>query len=510
MDANQSIKSSLIHNGLSAEKEEAVRKFYQNFLRIMGSASEYGLDFQFVFQVKVTPSPEEMPSAILDASASAAGERAEDMEARHKHEMEVLRDTMRAECDKKCGEHDRRAYALGYAYADQKWNPVYKAVCEELELVRKEGANHQDAYIRVCKERDNAILAQVDLRQELDEMVEDSEKLEAHIEELRMELASAKGNLEGTEVAARAVTTSATQVVEGLRKELTTTKADLIRAQNAAKNLQTEVDSATVLFQAMRSDLERLNAENKDLQKKNEALLELVGPTQRLMTSNPEFFGGEAKGTSSPRPSVIATQWRPVSEEETERAEKFLKGLEAKGTSSPRPPAIVRLQPVKEEDEERVEKFLKGLVRPVFRDGAVVESASSPLPGLVEAEPSTEGLCCAWPIEEDQPTVCGAAGCIDCPAVEVKPKPNYNHPNWPSPITKRFAKHIAKHSGGHDPKTIKTHQDALEFIAKRANVRVETLLNYPIKHYQTQFEPWTLEKGPSKFYMGTAPTTWWC
>jgi hypothetical protein len=521
MDANQSIKSSLIHTGLSAEKEEAVRKFYQNFLRIMGSASEYGLDFQFDLRMKVTPSPEEMPSAILDASASAAGERAEDMEARHKHEMEVLRDTMRAECDKKCGEHDRRAYALGYAHADQRWNPVYKAVCEELELVRKEGANHQDAYIRVCKERDNAILAQVDLRQELDEMEEDSEKLEAHIEELRMELASAKGNLEGTEVAARAVTTSTTQVVEGLRKELTTTKADLIRAQDSAENLQTEVDAATVLFQAMRGDLERLNAENKDLQKRHAGLLQLVNPTIKLMKSNPELFGGEAL------PS---------------------------GPASPRPPAILRLRPVKEEETESMEKLRKDLVS-LSRPCQLVESLPSALPGLEEAEPAssqTEGLCMALteeqykemfgadlapPIVPDEPKVCGAAGCYECPAAEPapvvvpaaeaestrvccvgcgKPKPNYNHPNWPSPITKRFAKHLAKYSGlrspwvSQDPKTIRTHEDALEYIAKRVNISVEALLGWTMKHYQSFYEPWTLVEGPHKFHMGTAPATWWC
>ena len=68
MDANQSIKSSLIHNGLSAEKQEAAREFYQQFLRMMGSASECGLDFQFVFQMTVVPSA--MPSVILDASAT--------------------------------------------------------------------------------------------------------------------------------------------------------------------------------------------------------------------------------------------------------------------------------------------------------------------------------------------------------------------------------------------------------------------------------------------------------
>ena len=131
------------------------------------------------------------------------------------------------------------------------------------------------------------------------------------------------------------------------------------------------------------------------------------------------------------------------------------------------------------------------------------------------------------PIVPDQPKVCGTAGCVDCPAAEAepvaepveaeaKPKPNYNHPNWPSPITKRFAKHLAKHSGlrspwhSHDPKSIKTHEDALEFIAKRVNISVENLLGWTMKQYQTTYDPWTLVKGPNAFQMGTAPATWWC
>jgi hypothetical protein len=118
----------------------------------------------------------------------------------------------------------------------------------------------------------------------------------------------------------------------------------------------------------------------------------------------------------------------------------------------------------------------------------------------------------------DQPKACGAAGCIDCPPAEpeAKPKPNYNHPNWPSPITKRFAKHLAKHSGlrspwqSHDPKSIRTHEDALEYIAKRVNISVENLLQWTMKHYQSFYDPWTLVEGPHKFYMGPAPATWWC
>ena len=453
-----------------------------------------------------------------------------------------VREKMAAECEKKCHDADRKGYAMGYAFADQKWNPVYKAVCEELAAARKEGANHQDAYIRLFGERDELLLAQADLRQELDEMAGANEKLEAQVEELRMELASAKGNLEGTEEGYSLAFISNTQVVEGLRKELTSTKAELFRAQDSAEVLKGEVDAATKLFQAMRSDLERLNAENKglreqieedkqmvqrhlkevdkehakmmawekerlqeenkELQKRHAGLLQLVNPTIKLMKSNPELFGGEALGTSRPLP-----------------------------------PTVVCPPPIKEEDKERALTLLKGLVAP------------PQLCGLVES-PSTQGMCMALtkaqyeemfgdelppPIVPDEPKVCGTAGCIECPAVEPvavaepvpatthvscvgcgKPKPNYNHSNWPSPITKRFAKHLAKHSGlrspwqSDDPKSIRTHEDALEYIAKRVNISVENLLQWTMKHYQSFYDPWTLVEGPHKFNMGTAPATWWC
>jgi hypothetical protein len=81
-------------------------------------------------------------------------------------------------------------------------------------------------------------------------------------------------------------------------------------------------------------------------------------------------------------------------------------------------------------------------------------------------------------------------------------------------MTKRFAKHLAKHSGLrspwhiHDPKSIKTHQDALEYIAKRVNISVETLLGLTMKQYQTTYEPCTLVKGTNAFQMGTAAATW--
>jgi hypothetical protein len=501
----------------------------------------------------------------------ARTEDMESVEARHKRKMEGLRDQLRAAedgCEKKCHDARRSGYAMGYAFADQKATKVIQAMRSELDAARKEGANHQDAYIRLIGERDELVLKEADLRQELDESAEANEKLEAQVETLRMELAVAEGNLEGTEVAASEATKSAMQVVEGLRKELTSTKTDLIRAQDSAKKLEAEVDAATKIFQAMRSDLERLSAENKalrqeaeedkqmvqrhlkeiakehakmmawetqrlqeenkGLQKKHDYLLELVEPTVKLMKSNPELFGGEARGTSSPRP-----------------------------------PPIIRLPPmkeeVKEEDKERALNFLRSMVAP-SRPCVLVEGPPAVLSGIVEAEPSTEGLCMALTGEQVQQMQQAEAAAQPSPGEaapepvaeappepvaeaapepvaeappepvaeaapepvaeappEAKPKPNYNHPNWPSPITKRFAKHLAKHSGlrspwhRQDPKSIRTHEDALEFIAKRANISVETLLTYPMKYYQTGFAPWTLVQGSSKyFHMGAAPATWWC
>jgi len=127
--------------------------------------------------------------------------------------------------------------------------------------------------------------------------------------------------------------------------------------------------------------------------------------------------------------------------------------------------------------------------------------AKGTLPSVEVVEPDArlELLQCPLP---DQLMECGS---YECPPVQTEPepvpefkakRPNYNHPNWPSPTTKRFAKHLAKHSGQTDPKAIKTHEDALEFIAKRAKLSVETLLNMSLKAYQSAHEPWSLVQDP--------------
>ena len=381
----------------------------------------------------------EMEAKHAEVLANIQRARKEDLEAveaRHKREMAAqgakytealdpllgIRDRVRTECEKKCEDANRKGYAAGYAFADQKWNPVYKAVCEELAAAQKELSGWAERCVAAQNE------------------------------------------------------------AEALRKEL-----------------KTEVDGATRVFDAMESDLEGIRAENNALLKENELLLELVGHTQKLMTSNPELFGGEARGTSSPRP-----------------------------------PTIIRLPPIKEEDNERALNLLKGLLAPSQLCG-VVESAPTVLPGIVEAVPSAEQLCMALTraqaeemdkaeavpplppspppspiLVPDQPTECGAAGCIDC--APEKPKPDYKNPRWPSPITKRFAKHIAKQTGKVDPKTIKTHEGALEFLAKWPKISVEDLLKMEMRDYQKAYAPWSLD-GPCAFLLGSASrsvsTSWW-
>jgi hypothetical protein len=238
-----------------------------------------------------------------------------------------------------------------------------------------------------------------------------------------------------------------------------------------------------------------LNAENKELKEKHGAMFELVEPTVKLMQSNPELFGGEARGTSPPMP-----------------------------------PPIIHL---KGEDKEVALNFLKALVAP-SRPCLLVESTPAVLPGIVEAEPPTQGECMALTKEQykemfgadlpppspllvpDQPTVCGAAGCHDCPPAEAKakPKPKYNHSFWPSPRTKRFARHIAANSGKTEPKSIKTHEDALQFLAQRANISVEYLLTIDLKTYQERYARWSIYGGggTSPFYLQMCRgfRAWWC
>ena len=395
-------------------------------------------------------------------------------------------------------------YQAGYSAAEEKFRA-------EFQELRKCRADATDVFQAMRADLERLSAENQALRQKAEE---DKQMVQRHLKEV------AKGHAEAT--------AWEKEEIERLRKDVRAHEArvawhaDMAKRDMEAKGAEIKKLEAQVADHSrwrdeanhaasvhaleakrLRTKLAETDWEKEHLLKAIEALPHLLKAIEALPRA---VAPGEAKATSSPSPSAIATQWRPVSEEETERAEKFLKALEAKGTSSPRPSAIVHLPPIKEEDKQRLVGALNSLV-PRYC-GVVEESPPTPLPGIVAAEPLTEGLCCAWTVAEAQPVP------VAVPVAKpvAAPKPNYNHPNWPSPITKRFAKHLAKHSGrpGQDPKTIKTHQDALEFIAKRANISVETLLQWTMKHFQSFSQPWTLVEGPNKFIMGTAPATWWC
>jgi len=75
-------------------------------------------------------------------------------------------------------------------------------------------------------------------------------------------------------------------------------------------------------------------------------------------------------------------------------------------------------------------------------------------------------------------------------APKEKVKPKYKHHSWPSPRPKLFAKACAPH------KKFKKHEDALEFLAKRARISVEELLEMDPNTY-------------IQYYMGgTSPEYW--
>jgi len=108
----------------------------------------------------------EAHSTELLAVKEACAKQLEALEKKHradtiadnKHYEDMLRPLLQAK---------QRNYDEGYAAADKKWNPLYKAVCEELELVRHARDVHQSAYVRVFKERDELIVANMELKNQL-------------------------------------------------------------------------------------------------------------------------------------------------------------------------------------------------------------------------------------------------------------------------------------------------------------------------------------------------------
>ena len=398
------------------------------------------------------------------------GAKLEELEAEHKKQMAAVTEAS-AEASNAVGEaaekirHDarRRGYADGYAFADQKATKAFEAMRADLERLSAENKALRQ------KAEEEKQMVQRHLKEVAKGHAEATAWEKEEIDRLRKDVRAHEARVAWHADMAKRDMEANVAKIQGLEAQV----ADHSRWRDEANHV---ASVAQLEAKKLRTKLAEADWDREQLVKAVEALR---FPTQKLMASNPELFGGEARGTSSPSP-----------------------------------PAIIRLPPVKEEDKKGLVGALKSLV-PLYC-GLVEESTPTPLPGIVEAQPSTDGLCEVWTVEASGEKASGTEEAelpdqlMASSPPEAKPKPNYNHPNWPSPITKRFAKHLAKHSTWH-PKTIKTHEDALEFIAKRANISVETLLTYPIKYYQTTCAPWTLAQGGSQhFHTGTAPATWWC
>ena len=467
----------------------------------------------------------EMKKAHAEVLANIERARKEDMEAveaRHKREMDKVKaevTTVVREGFAEAGEAaekitldaHRRGYAGGYAFADQKWNPVYKAVCEELAAARKElsgwcercvaaqnaaetlrkkldaevAAAADDIYRAMrsdleemraenkalCIERDEAILVEADLRQELDAMAKGSEKLEA------------------------------------LRKEL-----------------KTEVDGATRVFNAMESDLERLREENKRLERR------VAEESHWCKDAN------MALKTAEMHAQMLRTDLAMLQKENEGLRKLVFSSLNLQATSSGvklEPELAPEVAPQLAPKLAKVVRASPGLVAALkaektWNDGVDIcyaltkkdyndmIKAQGALPSVEVVEPDArlellqKMLDVSSPppspiLVADQTMECGAMGCSECPPVEPEAqselkykRPNYNHHFWRSPTTKRFAKHIAKHSDK-DHKTIKTHEEALEFLAKKAKLSVDDLLKMSIKDYQSAHEPWSLPGLPWVF-----------
>jgi len=381
---------------------------------------------------------------VLANIERARNEDMEAVEARHQREItelhEHLQDEMdavdaltkglqatraaEAGCEKKCHDANRRGYAMGYAFADEKATKVIKAMRADLERLTAENKG---------------------LREQIEE---DKQMVQRHLKEIAKEHA---------------------QITAWEKKEIE-------RLTEENKKLEHRVaEHSRISIQALRLDQETaemhaqmLRTDVAELKKENEGLRKLVFPTLNL------------QATSS--------------------------GVKLEPELAPNFPQVVQASPElvaalkAEKTWEAGTDICYALTKKDYDD---IIKAKGALPSVEVVEPDArlELLQCPLP---DQLMECGVAGSYECPPVQTEPepvpevkakRPNYNHPNWPSPTTKRFAKHVAKYAHK-DPKAIKTHEEALEFIAKRAKISVETLLNMSLKDYQTAHEPWSLVQDP--------------
>jgi hypothetical protein len=481
---------------------EAARKEGENhqagYIRLIGERDEAVLEVVDLRQE-------------LDASAEAKEKLEAEAEALRKElDREVTAATrvfnaMESDLDRLSAENKALKaaaaanYQAGYSAAEEK----FRAEFQELRKCRADATEVFQA-MRADLERLSA--ENKALRQQIEE---DKQMVQRHLKEV------AEGHAEAT--------TLEKEEIERLRKDVRAHEArvawhaDMAKRDMEAitkghaeiKGLEAQVADhsrwrdeanhaasvAELEAKKLRTKLAEVDWDKEQLLKAVEALRELVGPTQKLMASNPELFGGEALppvGMSSPHPPPIVRLRQPLSEQQKRLLMAFKVLV---------PYECILVEPTEEQTPAEM---------PCMAATKVEADAVQSLPRPPPPSPI---------LVPDQPTMCTAAGCIVCPPAEPvaeqtriccvgcgKPKPDYNNPRWPSPRTKRFAKHIATHSGK-DPKTIKTHESALEFLAQRAKISVDALLKMEMRDYQTAHAPWSITGiyGPddrSVFYMG--------
>ena len=346
---------------------------------------------------------------------------------------------------------------------------------------------------------------------------QEAEHAKAHAEVLANIERARKEDMEAVEARHKREMAEAEAELAAAQKELSGWYERCVAAQNEAealrKELKTEVDGATRVFDAMESDLEGMREENKRLERRvaeeshwckdaNMALRTAEMHAQMLRTDlamlQKETEAAEARHqremaavTSS---SVkLAPELAPKFPQVVRASPQLVAALKAEKTWNDGKDVCYALTKKDYEDMIKAQQTL-----PSVEDDAQLELLKKMVDVPLPPSPPSSPLLSEEGELRDQLAACEATGCYDGAPAETKPKPNYNHHFWPSPTTKRFARHVAKHSGK-DPKTIKTHEDALEFLAEKAKLSVDDLLKMSIKSYQSAHEPWSLPSLPWEF-----------
>ena len=454
--------------------------------------------------------------------------RKEDMEAveeRWKREMEGLRDQLReveTGCEKKCHDANRRGYAMGYAFADEKATKAFEAMRADLKRLTEENKSLER---RVAEESHWCKHANMAARTA--EM--HAQMLRTDVAELEKENKGLKKQLVDKEdmVTRQAETTETLHkhlrdemdAVDALTKGLQATREELERLTEENKKLEMKIERLEWENNQIEEVMQMLRTDVAELKRENEGLHKLVIPTLNLpkgvkvesVKLEPELAPKFPEVVQASPQLVAALKAEKTWEAGTDVCYALTRKdyediMKAKGAL----PSVEVVE--KDVDLDLLQKMVAAQPLPL---------SPPPSPLLASSSPSSPLLASDYPA--DYPAACRDGGwlCCECAPEEplaepveepvekpvAKPKrPNYNHYFWPSPRTKRFAKHIAAHTGGR-PFTIKTHQDALEFIARRANLSVETILGMSMKQYQTDHEPWSLPgmpwdlQNPQAFYM---------